>query len=270
MIKINFKYVLIAFLILAISSCAIVLLTLNSSEESSSVKLITSVSVDLEASDSTDTSQSNQTEYNKQSKKTAANNRTIKRSTATASPKKTTYDSIIVEFPLDINKATKNELMQIDGVGEVTASKILSYRKKLKYYSNLLQLKEIDGIGDATYDKLRKYLYVSSDRFKELDESSKDNKGKSATKSKTTKAKTTKIKVTKSSGKTTEEKQMKMVNINTAGKEELMDCLLLDEEQALKIIDLRKRVGGRFTSALELVYEIGKSEYNRIKDYVML
>lgn len=265
MIKINFKYALIAFLILVISSCAIVLLTIDSNDESSSIKLITSVSEDSETGESTEASQEskNNTADTKGSKN-KTENRTRRISTSTSSPKKTTTTATSIKFPLDINKATKDELMQIDGVGEVTAKKILSHRKKIKYYSNLLQLKDINGIGDATYEKLRDYLYVSGDKFKDFEETSKTANNQTTSKTKTAKRKTS-----KASGKTTTEvKQMKVVNINTASKEELRECLLLDEDQVEKIIDLRNRIGGQFTSSLELMYVIGKSEYNRVKDYI--
>lgn len=270
MIDINFKYVLIAFFILVISSCAIVLLTINGNDESSSMKLITSVTESSETSDSTDTSQTRNKDssYTKESKKTTGVRRTTSKTT-TAS-KKTSTTTTHVKFPLDINKATKDELMEIDGVGEVTASKILSYRKKLGHYSNLIQLKEVDGIGDVTYKKLRKYLYVTKDKFKEMTEPNVNDKNQSV--SKKTKSKAIKYKTTKAAktSQTATEKKMKMVNINTADKEELMDSLLLNEEQAAKIIDLRESIGGQFTKTLEIVYEIGKSEYNRIKDYIIL
>ena len=190
MIEINFKYVLIAFMILVISSCTIVLLTINSNDESSSIKLITSVSEESETGESTETSQESKkkTEKTKGSKKTTESKRTRRRSTSTASSNKTTTTAISVKFPIDINKATKDELIQIDGVGEVTAKKILSYRKKLKYYSNLLQLKEVDGIGDLTYEKLKKYLYVSDEKYKEMTETIKTSRSRTASKTtKTTK-----------------------------------------------------------------------------------
>ena len=267
-------------MILVISSCAIILLTVNSNDEPSSLKLVTSVSEDLKdsgTSDSTETSQvrKSKTTDKKESKKTTEYKRSTRRSTTIASSRKTTSTSsaAYVKFPLDINKATKDELMQIDGVGEVTAGKILSHRRKLRYYTNLLQLKDIDGIGDATYEKLRNYLYVSSDKYKEMEETEKFSSKKTttkATKTKATKVKTTKMKTSKVTGRvqTVEVKSMKMVNINTAEKDELIECLLIDEEEALKIIELRGKIGGKFTDTLELLYELSENEYNRIKDYV--
>ncbi len=273
MIDINFKYVLIAFLILVISSCAIVLLTINSNDESSSIKLITSVTEDSSTSDSTETSQTRNKDSSgtRETQKTTGARRTI-RKTTTAGSNKTTTTTTQVKFPLDINKTTKDELMEIDGVGEVTASRILSYRKKLGYYSNLLQLKEVDGIGDATYKKLRKYLYVSKDKFKEMTESKGTSKNEAA--AKTTKSKTIKYKTAKTTKTTqaTTEKEMKIVNINTANKEELMESLIIDEEEATEIIGLREKVGGKYINKLQLLLAatITESEYNRIKDYITI
>lgn len=249
---------------MVISSCAIVLLTINSNDESSSFKLITSVSENSSISDSTETSQVGKTKTAKTTKKSKkATNNTTTRNSSTDASRSNASTVMKAEFPLDINKVTKDELMQIDGVGEVTASKILTYRKKHKYYSNLLQLKDIDGIGDATYEKLKTYLFVSKDKYQDITENNK-------TATKATKVTTTKAKTKKSTKavQTTTEKKMKMVNINTADKEELIDCLLIDEEEALDIIELREKIGGKFTDTLELIYGVGLSEYNRIKDYI--
>ncbi len=259
-------------MILVISSCAIVLLTVNSKDESSSIELITGISEDSETSGSKETSQlsKRKTTSKKTSDRASKNKSTRVQSTSVKSTRKTTSTTASVKFPVDINKVTKYELMQIDGIGEVTAKKILSYRNKLKYYSNLLQLKAVDGIGDVTYEKLRNYLYVSKDKYKEMEVTSKSSRSKTTSKTRTTKVKTTKIRVSKATVKemSTEEKQMKIVNINTAEKEELMDSLLIEEEEALLIVDLRDKIGGKYTSTLELMYEIGKNEYNRIKDYI--
>ena len=239
-------------------SCATVLLFVSNGNKSSSMKLVTSISENSN-NNSTHTSKNTTTSTKEsQSKKQS----TTKRVATSAKSNKTKSTTASVKFPVDINKVTIDELIQIDGVGEVTANKILSYRNKHKYYSNLLQLKEIDGIGNVTYKKLKKYLYVSKDKYKEITETSVT----------TTKAKTTAVKAarTEKGTKPVSENQMKIVNINTADKEELMDCLLMDEETALEIIDYREKKGGKYSTKLELIYPIGKIEYTRIKDYVTI
>ena len=65
-----------------------------------------------------------------------------------------------VAFPLDVNKATFDELILIDGVGEVTAQSIIDYRASIGTITSIDQLAEIDGIGEKTVDKLKNYLAV--------------------------------------------------------------------------------------------------------------
>lgn len=62
-------------------------------------------------------------------------------------------DGISVSFPLNLNTCTKEELMEIDGIGEVRADAIIAYRAKLGGYSSVEQLKDISGIGDKTFEK---------------------------------------------------------------------------------------------------------------------
>lgn len=66
----------------------------------------------------------------------------------------------VVEFPLDLNTATYEELILIPRVGDVTAQRILQYRDHLGGYEALEQLMEIKGIGEATFARIAPYLYV--------------------------------------------------------------------------------------------------------------
>jgi competence ComEA-like helix-hairpin-helix protein len=68
---------------------------------------------------------------------------------------------IVVEFPLNLNTATYEELILIPRVGDVTAQRILQYRDYLGGgYDMLEQLMEIKGIGEATFEAIEPYLYV--------------------------------------------------------------------------------------------------------------
>lgn len=69
-------------------------------------------------------------------------------------------DGISVSFPLNLNTCTKEELMEIDGIGEVRADAIIAYREKLGGYSSVEQLKDISGIGDKTFEKIAPYVTV--------------------------------------------------------------------------------------------------------------
>lgn len=65
-----------------------------------------------------------------------------------------------VSYPINLNTATVEELVSIDGLGESRASAIIEYRDYLGGYTSVEQIKEISGIGDATYAKLAPYLTV--------------------------------------------------------------------------------------------------------------
>ena len=63
-------------------------------------------------------------------------------------------------MPLEVNHATKYDLLLVSGIGEVTAKKILDLRSKLGRYKNIEQLTEIKGIKKKKLEKISKYLYV--------------------------------------------------------------------------------------------------------------
>ena len=74
-----------------------------------------------------------------------------------------TKSEIYVEFPIDINLANAEELMLIDGVGTVTAEKIISYRNMYGYFSDYTQLLNVDGIGEKKLNNLMDYIYISEE-----------------------------------------------------------------------------------------------------------
>ncbi len=67
---------------------------------------------------------------------------------------------IIVNYPLNINTATLEELMTIDGLGEKRASAIIEYRNYLGKYTSVEQIMEIEGFGEEIYKQIAGYLTV--------------------------------------------------------------------------------------------------------------
>lgn len=56
---------------------------------------------------------------------------------------------------VDVNRASKEELKTIPGIGDITAQKIIDYREQNGDFSSVEDLKKIDRIGDKTLDKIR-------------------------------------------------------------------------------------------------------------------
>jgi competence protein ComEA len=65
-------------------------------------------------------------------------------------------------FTIDINSATWVEWLQLDGIGEVLARRIVEYREQHGPFQSIDELNEVRGIGDVTLEKMRPYLTVDS------------------------------------------------------------------------------------------------------------
>ncbi len=70
----------------------------------------------------------------------------------------TTQTEENVLFPLNINTATKEELIRVPGIGDVYAARIIDYREQNGGFSTLDQLIEIKGIGEKRLQAFREYL----------------------------------------------------------------------------------------------------------------
>ncbi|RUM40352.1 MAG: hypothetical protein DSY80_10365 [Desulfocapsa sp.] len=59
---------------------------------------------------------------------------------------------------LNINKASKEELMQLPGIGEVKAGEIIKARKKNGKFKTSADLMKVTGIGEKTVKGMAKHL----------------------------------------------------------------------------------------------------------------
>lgn len=62
-------------------------------------------------------------------------------------------------YLININTASKSELMDIPNVGEQTAEKIIEYREK-SGFKNIEELMNVDGIGVKKFSFMKSYICV--------------------------------------------------------------------------------------------------------------
>ena len=63
-------------------------------------------------------------------------------------------------LPVDLNRASQEELERLPGVGPVMAERILSLRKSVGRFRGLEELQSIRGIGSATIERLRPLVII--------------------------------------------------------------------------------------------------------------
>ncbi len=67
-------------------------------------------------------------------------------------------EDIPKENIVNVNTAGINELMTLEGIGEVTAQNIISYREKNNGFLTVDELLKVDGIGESKLEKIRNYV----------------------------------------------------------------------------------------------------------------
>ena len=61
---------------------------------------------------------------------------------------------------ININEATKEELMQIPGIGDVKATSIIEYRTTNGLFQSIEDIKNVTGIGDSTFESIKDYITI--------------------------------------------------------------------------------------------------------------
>lgn len=60
---------------------------------------------------------------------------------------------------VNINEATKEELMTLKGIGEATADKVIEYRKNQKF-EKIEDIMNVKGIGQSKYEKIKNNICI--------------------------------------------------------------------------------------------------------------
>ena len=68
-------------------------------------------------------------------------------------------NNVISNNLININTASIEELMSLDGIGESKANAIIKYRNKTPF-KNIEEIKNVEGIGEAMYAKIKENITI--------------------------------------------------------------------------------------------------------------
>lgn len=152
-----------------------------------------------------------------------------------------------IQFPLDINTASKEDLMEINGVGEVLAERISEYARSVGF-SSVDELMNVKGIGENKYESIRPYVTVTKP---------------------VQKAETSAEQVTSAAQTNSSREQVRFpLDLNTASKEELMEIKGIGEVLAERITDYARTTGFSSVDDLLNVKGIGEKRLEAMRPYV--
>lgn len=80
--------------------------------------------------------------------------------TASATGLDGSTDSSGSQPKINLNQATKDDLLKISGIGDKKADKIIEYRQSHGQFKTIDELKNVDGFGEKTVAKLKEQLAV--------------------------------------------------------------------------------------------------------------
>ncbi len=182
-----------------------------------------------------------------------------------------TAENVVSSGAVDINSASAEELLTLDGIGPSTADKIISYREKHGGFGSVRELLEVDGIGEAKLAAIENMITVSGSSFTEAASSEIIRSGEAVQTEEDFSGEEAYAAALQSAGTVPAEtvpENIYPININTASEEELMLLEGVGEVIAGRIREYAENTGFKSVDELIEVKGIGEKKLEAIRPYV--
>ena len=177
----------------------------------------------------------------------------------------------IAEAPasrIDLNRADRAQLLQLEGVGETTAARIEEYRRAHNGFRSVDELRKVRGIGASLLERIRPFVEVRPRETADDETDADQPPGRPAPAVRKEPApKVDKAAAAPSAGKKGEPPAAP-ININTASAEELEQLPRIGPTLSARIIEARGRRPFESVDELRRVKGIGKTILEELRPFV--
>lgn len=103
---------------------------------------------------------SNQTTKYTQKETSVVNNASTSKDNVVSSSNSSDTNTNKTNDKVSINTATKEQLMNLNGIGESKANDIIAYRNQNGLFKSIEDIKKVSGIGDKLFDKIKDNITI--------------------------------------------------------------------------------------------------------------
>lgn len=172
---------------------------------------------------------------------------------------------------LDLNTASVDEFMMLKGIGEITAQKIVDYRKNFGPFYSTYEIMNVSGIGEGTYREIEPHIYVTYEKTAEEETEDVPESGELVAREihPSENPSTRPMENVTEQTVQASETVIPVLDINTATAEDFQKLPGIDIETAENIVKLRTSIH-YFQNIYELLYaeNMTPEKFQDIKNYV--
>lgn len=187
-------------------------------------------------------------------------------------------------YPVEpLNEATAEDFMNVSGIGEVKAGDIIAFRDAIGGFVRAEQIMEISGISDRLFERIIDYFYNDHPAAPDTVGEETSPTAPAVTEAEdpadpvftgvpqTSSEKKSSSKQTEPEPTEPEKPERQKVDINSATADEIAKALLISDDLAAQIVELRDKIHG-FSTVEELYLCEGMTDaiYSEIKNFIVI